>query len=209
MRILIKLLFVGYIVSLLVGTPASVSAQPRLKTDKELGALIDKMLTDALQSTAAGATVIVVRNGQTILRKGYGMANLELGVPAAPEQVFRLGSVTKQFTAAAILMLADEGKLTLNDDITKFLPNFPTHGQKITIENLLTHTGGIKNYTDLPEWFTLWRKDMTLTELINLFKDKPLDFVPGTQWSYSNSGYVLLGAIIEKAAGRAPPRPNS
>ncbi len=95
MRILIKLLVTGCIVSLLVGTPALVMAHSRLKTDKELGALIDKMLADALQATEAGATVIVVRDGQTILRKGYGLANLELGVPAAPEQVFRLGSVTK------------------------------------------------------------------------------------------------------------------
>jgi CubicO group peptidase (beta-lactamase class C family) len=116
--------------------------------------------------------------------------------------VFRLGSVTKQFTAVAILMLAEEGKLSLQDEITRFLPDYPTRGKKITVENLLTHTSGIKNYTDLPEWLPLQRKDMTLGELIDLFKNQPLDFAPGEWWKYSNSGYVLLGAIIEKASGK-------
>jgi D-alanyl-D-alanine carboxypeptidase len=90
----------------------------------------------------------------------------------------------------------------VTDEITKYLPDFPTQGHKITIENLLTHTSGVKNYTSLAEWMPLWRKDMTVTELIALFKDKPLDFAPGEKWSYSNSGYILLGAIIEKASGQ-------
>ena len=95
-----------------------------------------------------------------MLRKGYGMANLELGVPMAPDMVFELGSVTKQFTAAAILLLQERGQLRVEDDITKYLPDYPTHGQTITLENLLTHTSGIPSYTGLPEWFPHMREDL-------------------------------------------------
>jgi CubicO group peptidase (beta-lactamase class C family) len=115
--------------------------------------------------------------------------------------VFRLGSITKQFTAVAILMLAEQGKLSLQDEITKFLPDYPTQGKTITVEHLLTHTSGIKSYTDLPEWLPLMRKDMTLKEIIDIFKDKPMEFSPGERWKYCNSGYILLGAIIEKVSG--------
>ncbi|MEZ4869267.1 MAG: serine hydrolase [Caldilineaceae bacterium] len=169
--------------------------------DKELARQIDTMLAATFQPDAPGGAVLVLRDGKPILRKGYGLANLELHVPVTPEMVFRLGSLTKQFTAVAILMLVEEGKVKLSDDITRYWPDYPTDGQKITVEQLLTHTSGIKNYTDLPEWFNLWRQDMTPDELIALFKDKPLDFTPGTRWAYSNSGYILLGALIEKVTG--------
>jgi len=142
-----------------------------------------------------------VKDGQVLVRKAYGTADLELGVGLEPDMVFRIGSMTKQFTAVAILMLMEQEKLGLNDPITKFLPDYPTQGRTITVEHLLTHTSGIKDYTSLPEWLPLWRKDMSLTELIALFKDKPMDFEPGERWRYCNSGYVLLGAIIEKASG--------
>src|SRR5262249_57664103 len=124
-------------------------------------------------------------------------------VPIEPDMIFRIGSISKQFTAVSILKLAEEGKLSLADEITRFLSDYPTQGKKITIEHLLTHTSGIKSYTSLPEWLPLWRKDMSLDELIALFKDKPMDFAPGDSWSYSNSAYVLLGAIIEKASGQS------
>ena len=169
--------------------------------DQQLAAHIDHLLTTTFQASEPGAAVIVVRNGQVLLRKGYGLANLELGVPVAPEMVFRLGSITKQFTAVAVLMLVDQGSVSLDDDITTFLPDYPTHGHTITIKQLLTHTSGIPSYTDLPELPSLWRNDLTLDELIALFKDQPLDFAPGAQWAYSNSGYVLLGAVIEKVSG--------
>jgi CubicO group peptidase (beta-lactamase class C family) len=131
------------------------------------------------------------------------MANLELGVPVEPDMVFRLGSITKQFTAVAILMLVDQGKISLDDDLTKFLPDYPTKGQKITVTHLLTHTSGIKPYTSLPEWLSMWRKDVPLNELIAIFKDKPMNFAPGERYAYNNSAYVLLGAIIEKVTGQS------
>jgi len=175
---------------------------PAQASDKDLASQIDKLLTGVYKPDGPGAAVLVKKHGQVILRKGYGLANLELNVPVEPDMIFRLGSITKQFTAVAILMLAEEGKLSLQDEITKFLPDYPTQGKKFTVEHLLTHTSGVKSYTDLPEWLPLQRKDMTVDEIIALSKDKPMEFAPGERWKYSNSGYILLGAIIEKASGK-------
>ena len=162
---------------------------------------IDELLSKAYPANEPGAAVIVVKGGKTILRKGYGTADMELGVKVEPDMVFRLGSITKQFTAAAILLLAEQGKLSLSDDMTKFFPDYPAKGRVVTVEHLLTHTSGIKSYTAIPAWRGMWRKDFTVTELIDLFKNEPADFEPGTRWAYNNSGYILLGAIIEKVSG--------
>lgn len=188
---------------MLLGLPALSAAQPSSASNSDLVKAIDEILTQTYKPNEPGAAVIVVKDGKVVFRKGYGLANIELGVPVEPDMVFRLGSITKQFTAVAILMLAEQGKLSLEDDITKFFPDYPSKGNKITIEHLLTHTSGIKNYTSLPEWLALWRKEMTVKEIIDLFKDQPMDFAPGERWSYSNSGYILLGAIIEKASGQS------
>lgn len=184
--------------------PAAVSGQagPAAAADEALAKKIDAVMSEIYKPGQPGAAVIVRKNGETVFRKGYGLADLELGVPVEPDMVFRLGSVTKQFTAVSILLLAQEGKLGLQDEITKLLPDYPTQGRKITVEHLLTHTSGIQSYTDLAEWLPLWRKDFTLKELIDLFKDKPMQFEPGESWAYNNSGYILLGAIIEKVSGK-------
>ncbi len=168
-----------------------------------LSSTINQELEKVFKPNEPGAAVIAVKDGQVVFRKGYGMANLELGVAIEPDMIFRIGSITKQFTAVSILMLMEQGKLSLSDEITKFLPDYPTQGHKITIEHLLTHTSGIKSYTGLPEWRPLWRKDLKMTELIDLFKNKPLEFAPGAGWNYNNSAYVLLGAIIEKITGQS------
>ena len=167
----------------------------------DLSATFNAELEKVFKPNEPGAAAIVVKDGQVLFRKGYGMANLELGVPVAPEHIFRIGSITKQFTTVSILMLMEQGKLALTDEITKFLPDYPTQGHKITLEHLLTHTSGIVSYTGLPEWRPLWRKDLTMSELIDLFKNKPLDFAPGENYKYNNSAFVLLGAIIEKVSG--------
>lgn len=187
---------------LLVGVTSLTAAQSALMSDEDLAKAINETLTQSYKPNEPGAAVIVVKDGKVLFRKGYGMANLELGVPVEPDMVFRLGSITKQFTAVAVLMLAEQGKLSLSDEITRFLPDYPTKGHKITVEHLLNHTSGIKSYTSMPEWLALWRKDTTVKELIDLFKDQPMDFAPGEKWSYNNSGYFLLGAIIEKASGQ-------
>ena len=171
-----------------------------MQPDDLLIQTIDNLLQEAYKPNEPGVAVIVVRDGKAIYRKGQGMANLELGIPIEPDMVFRIGSLTKQFTAVAILMLVEQGKLALNDSITKFLPDYPTHDHLITVEHLLTHTSGIKSYTSMPEWSPLWRKDFTVQELIDFFKNQPMDFAPGKRFEYSNSGYILLGAIIEKAS---------
>ncbi len=148
-----------------------------------------------------GIAAIVVRDGKTLLRTAAGLANVELGVPMRPDVVFRIASVTKQFTAAAILVLEARGALSVRDRITRFLPRYPTQGHKITIEHLLNHTSGIVSYTGMPEFESMMRQDMSLDELIATFKDKPMVFAPGERWQYNNSAYVLLGAIIEKVSG--------
>jgi len=163
----------------------------------------DTLVTRWLTSNGPGATVLVAKNGQVIYQKAFGKANLELDVDMTPQHIFRIGSITKQFTASAILKLAEQGKLSVRDDITKYIPDYPTPGHTITIEHLLTHTSGIKNYTSLPAWTPeVRRKDLTPRELINLFQGEPLDFAPGTDFRYSNSGYILLGYIVEVVSGK-------
>jgi CubicO group peptidase (beta-lactamase class C family) len=130
------------------------------------------------------------------------MAEIELGVPIAPDMVFRVGSVTKEFTAACVLRLVEEGRLALDDPVGKYLPDFPTGGRKVTIVQLLTHTSGIRSYTDMPSWFRRMSEDWTPREIQAFFQDEPFDFEPGTRWHYDNSGYVLLGEILEKVTGK-------
>jgi D-alanyl-D-alanine carboxypeptidase len=161
----------------------------------------DDFLKSLYPDGGPGVAVLVQKDGQVLLRKGYGMANIELGVPIEADMVFRIGSITKQFTSAAVFMLIEQGKLNLDDPIEKFLPDYPTHGHTITVQHLLNHTSGIKSYTAMPEFWKDQAKAFSLTELVDFFKNQPMDFAPGTRWSYNNSGYVLLGAIIEKAAG--------
>lgn len=171
--------------------------------DPALVQALDALATENFPADQPGAAVLVEKDGQVLLRKGYGMANLELGIPVRPDMVFEVGSVTKQFTAAAILMLAEQGKLQIEDDITRHFPDFPTHGKKITIEHLLTHTSGIPSYTGMDDWAEQMRQDITVDQLVAFFQGKPLEFEPGAKMAYNNSGYVLLGAIVEKVSGKS------
>jgi CubicO group peptidase (beta-lactamase class C family) len=162
----------------------------------------DQVMLAQYKPDGPGAAILVAKNGKAVYRKAFGKANLELNVAMTPENVFELGSITKQFTAVGILMLMEQGKLSLSDEITKFIPDYPTKGKKITIHHLLNHTSGIKSYTDMEGFRKLARTDMAPMELINVFKNEPMDFDPGEQWRYNNSGYILLGYIIEKASGK-------
>jgi CubicO group peptidase (beta-lactamase class C family) len=190
--------------ALLVGLAACALVDPATPTtDAELARYADELMKKMYPADEPGAAILVARHGKVLLRKGYGLAEMELGVPVRPEMVFELGSVTKQFTAAAILMLQEQGKLSVHDEITRYLPDYPTHSRKITLEHLLTHVSGIPSYTDLPEWVPKVREDITVEQLVDLFKDKPLEFNPGERWAYSNSAYILLGAVIEKVSGQS------
>ena len=133
--------------------------------------------------------------------KGFGMANLELDVKVEPKHVFEIGSITKQFTAVSILLLEEQGKLSLGNEITKYIPDYPTQGKTITIHNLLNHTSGIKSYTNIPSFVENARTHMSPLELIDTFKDEPMEFELGTKFSYNNSRYILLGYIIENITG--------
>ncbi len=162
---------------------------------------IDALLT--FEKDGPGGVALVVKDGKTIYRKAFGMANLELGVKMQPDHIFRIGSITKQFTASAILKLVEEGKIKLDDDISVYIKDYPTHGHKITIEHLLNHTSGIKSYTGMEKWDGEERKrDFTPTELVDYFKNQPMDFNPGEKFRYNNSGYILLGHIIELVSGK-------
>jgi CubicO group peptidase (beta-lactamase class C family) len=145
-----------------------------------------------------GLSLGVYRDGKIVKAKGYGLANIELNVPASAKTVYESGSMGKQFTATAILMLVEEGKLSLDDKITKFFPGAPAWWDDITVRNLLTHTSGIKNYTTKG---MNYRKDYTEDDLVKLAESLPLDFPPGTNWKYSNTGYVLLGIVIHRVTG--------
>jgi CubicO group peptidase (beta-lactamase class C family) len=163
----------------------------------------DEVFSEGFNLDGPGIAVIVVKDGKTLFQEAFGLANVEKRVPIEHGMLFRIGSLTKPFTATAVMLLSDKGQLKVSDDITKYLPSYPTHGKKITIENLLTHTSGIINYTDLPEFNKNMARDLSLNELIGLFKSKPLDFEPGTNYTYSNSNYILLGAIIERISGQS------
>lgn len=148
-------------------------------------------------------TVLAARDGKVLLDKGYGSADLEWNISNTPDVKFRLGSVTKQFTAAAILLLEQQGKLSTNDPVGKYLPDAPAAWAKVTIYSLLTHTSGIPNFTSFPDYKVFERQPTNAAELVARFRDKPLDFEPGAKMSYSNSGYALLGYLIEKVSGES------
>jgi CubicO group peptidase (beta-lactamase class C family) len=148
-------------------------------------------------------TVLVAEDGKILLDRGYGFANLEWQVPNTPTTKFRLGSITKQFTAASILLLEERGKLKVEDPVKKYMPDAPAAWDKITIFNLLTHTSGIPSFTSFPDYRDTEAAATTPEKLVARFRDKPLDFEPGTKWDYSNSGYVLLGYLLEKISGQS------
>ncbi len=170
--------------------------------DGKLFQHFDKILSEQFKPDEPGATVLVARQGKVIYRKALGMANMELNVPMEMENVFWIASIGKQFTAIAILQLMEQGKLNLQDEITRFIPDYPTQGNTITIEHLLTHTSGIHNFSGMEDPEKKLAFDCTPNEVIDFFKNLPMRFVPGTKWEYSNSGYFLLGYIIEVITGQ-------
>jgi CubicO group peptidase (beta-lactamase class C family) len=171
---------------------------------KELKQELDDYLKAAHEVWKFHGAVLVAKDGKVLFKKGYGMANIELGVPHTPEMKFQIGSITKQFTATAIMQLQEKGLLSLDDPITKHLPDYPKEtGDSITIHHLLSHTSGIPNYTNMPGVMDNKALKISVEDLMATFKDEPLDFEPGEKYQYSNSNYIVLGAIIEKLSGKA------
>jgi len=147
-----------------------------------------------------GGTFLVAKAGDIIYQKSFGKANLELNVDLTAENVYQIGSMTKQFTAISILILEEKGTLNVNDPISKYIPDYPM-GEKITIHHLLTHTSGIKDFTKMKSLQEISQKEMTPKMMVDFFKNEPVDFEPGAKFDYNNSGYVLLGYIIELVSG--------
>ena len=149
-----------------------------------------------------GISLAIVQRGQVVLAKGYGQANVELAVPATEDTVYQLASVTKTFTAAAIMLLVHEGKLGLDDKVTRHLSDLPKAWDAVTVHQLLNHTSGIKSYTSVKDFFKTIRKDYAQREILGLVAREPLEFAPGEKWNYSNSGFFLLGMLIETVTGK-------
>ncbi len=190
-RLLSAVLLLG-----LAAAPPAVAA-----SDADLATALDTLFAEAYPTDRPGAAVRIEKGGEVVLRKGYGLADLELGVPIEPDMVVRLGSITKQFTAAAVLMLAEEGKIDLDAPVSAYLPDYAGPAAVVTVGQLLNHSGGLPNYTDRPEYPARMREAQTVEQMIDRFEALPLEFEPGTRWSYSNSGYLLLGAIVEAVSG--------
>jgi CubicO group peptidase (beta-lactamase class C family) len=153
--------------------------------------------TEMAKQRIPGLALLVSRGGQVIRAQGYGLANVELQVPVSPETIFQSGSVGKQFTATAVMMLVEEGKVGLEDPLTKYFPEAPEVWKQVTIRELLSHTAG---FTDYPKDFDM-RKDYTEAELLKMVENIPLGYPPGTSWSYSNLGFLTLGILIHKVTG--------
>lgn len=178
--------------------------QARLGPAQQLAPAWDSLFTRQFPATGPGATVLVAQAGHVLYRRAFGQADLERHVALTPDYRFRLGSLTKQFTACAILKLAEEGKLSVHDELTRYLPDYPTQGHSLTIEQVLTHTAGIPDYTHQPTFTPQFqRQDLTPQQLVALIETQPLDFIPGQAFRYSNSGYVLLGYLIEVVSGKS------
>ena len=190
----------------LAAAALAVPAQSaRAQDARALVAYVDSVAGAFVQTgRTAGVSVAVVKSGRTVLAKGYGFADLENDVPATAETVYRIGSVTKQFTAAAIMRLAEQGKLSLDDTVQRFLPSFPTQGNRVTVRHLLNHTSGIRSYTSLgPRFGRVMRLDLPHDSLVAMFAGEPFDFRPGERYLYNNSAYYLLGMIVERVSGKS------
>ncbi len=173
-----------------------------LSAQEAPSAAFEAILAPHYQADAPGAAVLVVKGEKILFRKGFGLASVELGVPIQPDMVFRIGSVTKQFTGAAVLLLVEEGKVDLQRPLRSYLPELPEAWGKATVEQVLNHTAGIPDWVETPEFMKHMREDQSPAQLVAHDKDKPLDFEPGTKWAYSNVGYLALGLLIEKVSGQ-------
>ena len=203
----IAALFIVAIAAQIAG-PVVARAQTSTSGTEEISGKVDAYIAAEMRAEKIpGLALAVVGDGKTIKSRGYGLANIELDVSVKPETIFQTGSVGKQFTATAVMMLVEDGKLRLDDSIGKYLSGAPATWKNITVRNLLTHTSGIHDYETESlkkkgAAFINLRNDYTEEELFKKFSGLPLDFPPGSKWNYSNSGYVILGILIHKVTGQ-------
>ena len=175
---------------------------PTICRAQALAPRVDSMVrAEIAAGPLAGVAVAAVRGRDTLVMQGWGYADVENAAPVTPATVFRIGSITKQFTSALVMRLVERGALALDDTLGKLVPTVPPRWRGVTLRELLNHTSGIPNYTDSKEWQPRWREDMTPDTIVSLVRDDTLDFAPGTKWSYDNTGYVLLGMVLDRATG--------
>ncbi len=186
------------VISALLVQPAAAAVP------KDFVAAADKLVASAWPADGPGAAVIVTEKGKVVYARGRGLADIHAKRPITPDTVFRIGSIAKQFSAAALLQLVADGKVSLDDPLSKFLPDYPQPGASATVRQLLNHSSGIASYTSIPGWMVEANTDKAYTtaQMIDLFKALPPPSKPGEAWTYNNSGYVLVGAIIEKVTGK-------
>jgi CubicO group peptidase (beta-lactamase class C family) len=183
---------------------SSVVAGHAATSDEKSAAAVDEVFSDLTKPGSPGCALAVYRDGRIIYAKGYGLANIEENVAITPQAVFDIGSTSKQFTAASILLLEKQGKLSINDDVRKFIPELPAYGPQITILQLLNHTSGLRDYLTLFELAGINIDSVTTDSdaLALITRQKTLNFAPGTDWLYSNSGFFLLSVIVQRASGK-------
>jgi D-alanyl-D-alanine carboxypeptidase len=178
-----------------------MTSQP-VRSEQSYADQANSLIESYARSDLFSGSVLVAQDGHPVFRKAFGPANREWDIPNATDTKFRIGSITKQFTAAAVLQLVERGKLKLDDPISQYYPDAPASWQRITIRHLLTHTSGIPSYTALPDYpAKISMIDLSPQEIIKLTQDQPLEFEPGTAFAYDNTGYILLGYVIEKVSG--------
>ncbi len=192
--VVVSLVF-GCVVLAQSPAPAPVAPPP------DLAAKVDEYVAAQMKVNQFSGAVLIARDGKVLLSKGYGLAHREFDIPNTPQTKFRLGSITKQFTATAALLLEERGKLSTEDPLCKFLEPCPEAWKPVTVHHLLTHTSGIPSYTGMPDYRVQMTHRVSPDQMIARFRDKPLDFPVGDRYRYNNSGYFLLGVIIEKASG--------
>ncbi len=185
-----------FVISLFLLFPALNTA----RDTQTLQSKVDEYINRKMEKFSG--SILIARKGKVLVSKGYGMANFEHDIPNTPQTKFRIGSVTKQFTATAIMQLQEKGLLNVDDPLKKYIEDYP-NGEKITLHHLLTHTSGIVNVSSIPEHRMNLMFPTPVEKTILLFKDKPLEFPPGEKFKYCNSGYHLLGYIIEKVTGKS------
>ncbi len=190
-------------------TAAPAKAEAQAAKPSALASTIDALVAARAKApTFSGLSIAVAQRGEVVFEKAYGLADEEFDVPANNATMFRIGSITKQFTAALVMLMVERGKLSLDDTLDQFVPQFPLHtsplGRAVTVRQLLNHTSGIPSYTDLgAEWSAKWPLELSHEELLALVAGKPFDFEPGASWSYNNTGYYLLGMVLEKLSGKS------
>jgi CubicO group peptidase (beta-lactamase class C family) len=187
-----------------LAAPPGLAQPPRVSVDSSTHGRVDAIFAQWNRTDSPGCAVGVYRGGVVEYSRGYGMANLELGAALSPQSIFDIGSTSKQFTAMSVMLLARDGKLSLDDDIRKFIPELPNYGRTITIRHILTHTSGIRDYLTL--WGLAGVDDADLTNdddaLALIARQRELNFAPGDAWLYSNSGFFLASVIVKRVSGK-------